>query len=89
MKTLHVKFSKTKYHKTLINQNSKKFYRKHPKLTPRNVYLELSNINSQKQIRKTLDGFYKQLDRNTLKVKIVNSFKQIAQKVKQFFNFSK
>lgn len=85
MKSLHVKFSKPKYYKTRINPNSKEFYRKHPDLAPRNVYLALGRIVTQEQCNKTIDMFYKELDRNFLKEKVVGYLKQISQKVKQFF----
>ena len=85
MKTLHVKFSKPKYHKTRINPNSKEFYRKHPDLAPSNVHLALGRILTKEQCKKTIDTFYKELDRNFLKEKVVGYLKQISQKVKQFF----
>lgn len=45
--------------KCKIDVNSPEFYKNHPDLTPRNVYLELGRVISKKQIEKDLNAICK------------------------------
>lgn len=49
-----------KFDKTKINPNSQEFYKKHPDLAPRNIYLATGRIISMKEVQKTIDNIGKE-----------------------------
>ncbi|MBO5737891.1 hypothetical protein J6R97_00970 [bacterium] len=54
------KFNKSKVYKTKINPNSREFYKKHPDLAPRNVYLYMGRTLDLKTVHKYLDNIGKE-----------------------------
>ena len=60
MYKIHPRFSKPKVYKTKINPNSMEFYRKHPDLAPRNVYLYLGRTVDLKTVERYIANFGKE-----------------------------
>ncbi len=45
------------FRKSKLNINSPEFYKEHPDLTPRNVYLSLGRVTDKKEIDRTIENF--------------------------------
>lgn len=78
MYKIHPRFSKPKVYKTKINPNSREFYRKHPDLAPRNVYLYMGRTLDFKSVQKYLDNIGKE----SIFEKIKNWFSNLFNKKK-------
>ena len=50
------KFNKVKISKTKINPNTQEFYKKHPDLAPRNVYLYMGRTLDLKAVEKYINN---------------------------------
>ena len=54
------KVNNQKVYKTRINPNSQEFYKKHPDLAPRNVYLYMGRILDLKTVKKYINNIGKE-----------------------------
>ena len=54
------KVNKQKVYKTQINPNSQEFYKRHPDLAPKNVYLRTGRIMDLETVRKYIANFGKE-----------------------------
>ena len=72
------RYNKTKISKTKINPNSQDFYKKHPDLAPRNVYLYLGRTMDLKTIKKYINNIGKE----TIWEKMGNWFSNLFNKNK-------
>ena len=61
--------------KSRIDPNSQEFYKQHPDLAPRNVYLRMGRIAKMDEIRKTIRDFGE-----PWYVRVYNSLKDIFRK---------
>jgi len=69
--------SNKKFVRSKINPNSQEFYKKHPDLAPRNVYLATGRVLEFKNVQKKLDKIAKE----PLTDRISNWFKSITKKI--------
>ena len=70
------KFNKAKISRAKINPNSQEFYKKHPDLAPRNVYLYLGRTLDFKSVKKYINN----IGEETLFEKISNWFSNLFNK---------
>ena len=76
-KQLLVQRTNSKHAKSKINPNSQEFYKKHPDLAPRNVYLATGRVLKFDTVQKHLD----KITREPLMERVSNWFKKICKKI--------